>query len=71
MIQAPAAPQTVEETGIDLELLQKLVAKTLYTHGTMTPSAIGREMRLPASVIVLLLKDLQRLPVHRGKRACR
>ena len=67
MIPVPAAPQTVEETGIDRELLQKLVAKTLYTHGTMTPSAIGREMTLPAGVIVLLLKDLQRLQFIEAK----
>lgn len=67
MISAPPIPSVPEETGIELELLQKLVGKTLYMHGTMTPSAIGREMRLATSVIILLLKDLQKLQFIEAK----
>ncbi|TCD16174.1 AAA family ATPase [Oricola cellulosilytica] len=61
MTQAPPAPQTVEETGIERELLQGLVAKTLYTFGTMTPSQIAAEIKLPVGVVNSLIKDLQRL----------
>ena len=61
MIPAPPVPSLPEDTGVELEILQKLVGKTLYIHGTMTPSEIAREMRLPANIISLLIKDLQKL----------
>jgi len=67
MISAPPIPLLPEDTGIEPELLLKLVGKTLYIHGTMTPSAIGREMRLSASIISLLIKDLQKLQLIEAK----
>lgn len=57
---APRAPATIEETGVDREYLTKLLAKTLFVHGTMPISAMMREMRLPAIVVSALVKDLQK-----------
>jgi predicted ATPase with chaperone activity len=65
--QALIPPVTPEDTGIDREVLQKLLAKTLYVHGTMTTSAIAREMKLPAAVINALLKELQKLLIVEAK----
>lgn len=58
---SPRSPMTVEETGLSRDLLHKLVAKTLNLHGTLTPSALVRELKLPAAIIAELLKDLQKL----------
>lgn len=58
--EAPRPPATPEETGVEREYLQKLLAKTLFVHGTMPVSAIAREMRLPAIVVNALIKDLQK-----------
>ncbi|WP_428670090.1 AAA family ATPase [Roseibium sp.] len=63
MIEAPAAPGRPEETGLEPDFLQKLVAKTFHVHGTMTPSAIARETCLPINVVSALLSDLQRLQI--------
>ena len=52
---------TVNETGIALEVLQKLVAKTLYYQGTMAPSALSSEIKLSVSVINEILKTMQKL----------
>lgn len=60
-IAAPAAPATVAETGIQKDLLLKLAAKTISIHGTMTPSAIALEMKLPLIIVNDLLKELERL----------
>ncbi len=67
IIPAPPIPSIPEDTGIEREILLKLVGKTLFIHGTMTPSAIAREMRLSASIISLLLKDLQKLQYVEAK----
>ena len=64
---APPIPKTPEETGIERESLLKLLGKTLYVHGTMTPSAIARETRLPHAVIALLIKELMRLQLIEAK----
>ena len=58
---APEAPITVSETGLSLETLQKLVAKILYLHGTMTPSEVAAEIKLPHSTVNEIIKSLQKL----------
>ncbi len=60
-IVAPAVPNSIAETGINQDILSKLVAKVLQVHGTMTPSEIATQLRLPTGVVVLLLKELQAL----------
>ena len=65
--QALRPPVLPEDTGIDQEVLQKLLAKTLHVHGTMTTSALAREMKLPATVINALLNGLQKLLIVEAK----
>jgi hypothetical protein len=64
---APSVPTTLEETGLEREVLLKLLAKTLYIHGTMTVSAMAWELRLPVIVINSILKELQRLLLVEAK----
>lgn len=66
-ITEPPVPTSVEDTGISRDLLMKLVAKTLQVHGTLSPSQIAREMRLPTGIVLSLLKDLQRLQFVESK----
>ncbi len=61
MITAPRAPKTLAETGLEADTLQKLVAKTLHLHGTMTPTAISRETCLPVPVVSQIVGDMQKL----------
>ena len=66
-ITEPPVPTSVEDTGVSRDLLMKLVAKTLQVHGTLSPSQIAREMRLPTGIVLSLLKDLQRLQFVESK----
>lgn len=66
-IPAPSIPTTIEESGISKELLLKLVAKVLHVQGTLTPSAIATEVRLPAIIVAALLKELQTLQMIEAK----
>jgi hypothetical protein len=61
MITAPPAPRTVEETGLDSDTLQKLIGKTLHVLGTMTPSAIAREICMPIQIVSPLIGEMQKL----------
>jgi predicted ATPase with chaperone activity len=63
----PKTPLTPDDTGLEREILHKLLAKTLFVHGTMTVSAIAREMRLPGAVVSVLLKELQKLMIVEAK----
>ncbi|MBA8910217.1 AAA family ATPase [Aminobacter ciceronei] len=63
----PKIPSTIEETGLEQEILLKLLAKTLHTHGTMTASAMAWEIRLPVAVVSTLVKELQRLQLIEAK----
>ncbi|MGB3901068.1 MAG: AAA family ATPase [Mesorhizobium sp.] len=65
--EALRPPVLPEDTGVEREVLQKLLAKTLHVHGTMTTSALAREMKLPATVINALLKELQKLLIVEAK----
>jgi hypothetical protein len=51
MQQAPAAPATLEEAGISIGQLSELILKLLYLHGTLSGFDIGRQIRLPFSVL--------------------
>lgn len=66
-IQVPHTPTTIEETGIGSDLLLKLAAKTFQVHGTMSPSQISAEMKLPIAIVSQLLKELQRLQFIESK----
>jgi predicted nucleic acid-binding protein len=48
--KAPAAPNSIEETGLSADLLTKLFVKTLYT-GEATGVALADRLRLPYSLL--------------------
>jgi hypothetical protein len=50
-----------EETGIKIDFLQRLIGKLLQIHGTMTPSAIAKEVCLSPPVVASIVQGLMRL----------
>ncbi len=58
---APAAPETVADTGLDEGFLVGLLVKTVYRMGLERPSEIGRAMKLPAGIVQQLIEAAQAL----------
>jgi hypothetical protein len=58
---APTRPKTVAETGIEHDVLVKLLAKWLQTLGTATPSRIGAEIKLAKPVVTQLIEAMTKL----------
>jgi hypothetical protein len=54
---APAAPSTIEETGLQLPGLLNLMTKVIYSAGAETPTAIAEILKLPHRIIQLLLEQ--------------
>ncbi len=52
-------PQTVEETGISINLLEDLALKILYLAGELSLSELGRRMRLHYAVIYEVFEHLR------------
>lgn len=63
----PKAPISVIETGISIELLQKLIAKILHFQGTMTPTEISNEVRLSIPVVNEVIQSMQALHLIEAK----
>ena len=57
----PLAPMSVEETGLELSFLLRLAAKCATEQDTVTPSHLAERMKLPKSVINLLIKEMVKL----------
>ncbi len=57
----PKLPIAPEETGIKIDFLQRLIGKLLQIHGTMTPSAIAKEVCLSPPVVSSIIQGLMRL----------
>lgn len=47
----PTAPRTVEEAGLDEQMLVELVGKILYLRGNMPLIALAQQVRLPATIV--------------------
>ncbi len=56
----PAAPQTLEETGLPNTFLVELVAKTMFQLGLTTLSELTAQLRLPGSVIEGICQFMRR-----------
>jgi hypothetical protein len=54
---APAAPSSIEETGLQLPDLLNLMTKVMYSAGAETPTAIAEITKLPHKIIALLLEQ--------------
>lgn len=57
--EAPAAPNTIAETGLSLPDLLNLVIKVMYTSGFQTPSLIADIVKLPGQIVQLILTQAQ------------
>jgi predicted ATPase with chaperone activity len=51
----PIAPDTLDETGLDLQFLLNLLLKLIYVHGTETAPEIAEELCLPRTVVEPIL----------------
>ena len=56
----PAAPVTVEDTGLSFDLLEQLVLKTLHFAGELSAAALGTRLGLLHSVLEPVLQHLKR-----------
>ena len=63
---APPAPNSIAETGLEIGFLVDLLAKTIYRKGLERPSDFGREMKLPAGLILKLIEAAQSM-LHRDQ----
>src|SRR5262245_10692755 len=56
----PSAPKTLEQAGLNTDLVQQLVLKTLYFGGELTGTDIGKRLGLSFSVFEPTLEFLKR-----------
>lgn len=59
ILPLPAAPTTLEESGLTLDLLTQLVLKTLHFGGDLTGSALGKRLGVRFQVIEPALEFLK------------
>lgn len=67
--KSPPSPQSVKETGLDLELITELVLKINFFMGTFTLSEVARRIRLPIPIVdkaVEVLREEKFLEVKGG-----
>lgn len=57
LAEAPPAPSTIFETGLKTDFLLKLLMKVVYVNGAETVGECRDVLKLPASVVVRLLKE--------------
>ncbi|NOX53771.1 MAG: AAA family ATPase [Planctomycetes bacterium] len=67
----PKAPETLEETGLTFEEVERLVLKFLHSKGSATGRQVCAQVRLPFRIVESILKQLKReqLVVLRGAAA--
>ena len=69
IVPPPAAPRTLEQTGLSVDLLVQLVLKTLHFAGELTGSALGERLGLHYNAIqpaVNLLKSVRQIEIVGG-----
>ena len=69
VVPHPAAPRTLEESGLTLDLTLQLVLKTLHFSGELSGSELARRLGLPYAVLtpaIELLKVEQQLTIVGG-----
>ncbi len=55
----PKCPETIEETGLALEEIERLILKFLLQKGTSSGRAIALQIRLPFGIVDPILKSLK------------
>ena len=64
IVPHPAAPRTLEDSGLSFDLLMQLVTKTLHFAGESSGAALSRTLGVPHSVIEPVLRHLKMQPRH-------
>jgi predicted ATPase with chaperone activity len=59
IVPRPMAPQTVEESGLSVDLIQQLLLKTLHFSGELRGTELARRLGLPFSVLEPALEFLK------------
>jgi len=57
----PPYPTSLEETGIDKSIITRLIAKTMLTFETATPTQLASELKLPKMILNPILDELRNL----------
>ena len=61
VIEPPIRPDSIEDTGIERNLLMMLIAKAMFTLGTVPPSRLADDLMLSPIIVTLLLEDMGNL----------
>ncbi|HID20994.1 MAG TPA: AAA family ATPase [Planctomycetaceae bacterium] len=56
----PKAPETLEETGLTFEEVERLILKYLHSQGSATGRQVCAQVRLPFRIVESILKQLKR-----------
>ncbi|GBC97842.1 hypothetical protein HRbin17_00337 [bacterium HR17] len=68
--ELPPAPESVEETGLNLDFIADLMLKTLYVRGTLLGNELADQLKLPffnvLDQVLRFLRDEELLEVRRG-----
>src|SRR5271167_2270952 len=68
--EAPAAPETLKETGLSAGLLTDMILRTLYQQGVMLGLDLAKYLRLPFKIVeegIRFLKDEKCIEVTGGE----
>jgi hypothetical protein len=57
MQAAPPAPRSIEETGLPVSDLLNLLAKTMYSGNSETPSKLSEVLKLPPRTVQLIIEQ--------------
>jgi hypothetical protein len=61
VIEPPVRPDSIEDTGIERNLLMMLIAKAMFTLGTVPPSRLADDLMISPIIVTLLLEDMGNL----------
>ena len=61
VIEPPIRPDSIEDTGIERNLLMMLIAKAMFTLGTVPPSRLADELMISPIIVTSLLEDMGNL----------
>ena len=61
VIEPPIRPDSIEDTGIERNLLMMLIAKAMFTLGTVPPSRLADDLKISPIIVTELLEDMANL----------
>lgn len=67
VIKPPIRPDTIEDTGIERNLLMMLISKAMFTLGTVPPSRLADDLMISPIIVTLLLEDMGNLALTESR----